>query len=174
MLNINIPVKMSDNQYIYIFLLLKQDQIKCNKICRLFQFINSTKILNNISIINIIVITFDTMNLHHLHLHYHDIIMSMMVSQITGISIVCSTVGSGADQRKHQSAVSLAFVCGIQWWPVSSPHKRPVTRKMFPFYDVIMHLSGIIFFNKTLFVNTWQFVLTFACWVRTLSSNRAT
>ena len=103
------------------------------------------------------------MNLHHLHLHYHDIIMSTMVSQITGISIVCSTVGSGADQRKHQSAVSLAFVCGIQWWPVSSPHKRPVTWKMFPFYDVIMHLSGIIFFNKTLFVNTWQFVLTFAC-----------
>ena len=46
-------------------------------------------------------------------MHYSDIIMSMMASQITGVSIVCSTVGSGTDQRKHQSSVSLAFVRGI-------------------------------------------------------------
>ena len=39
--------------------------------------------------------------------------MSTMASQITGVSIVCSTVGSGADQRKHQSSTSLAFVRGI-------------------------------------------------------------
>ena len=32
---------------------------------------------------------------------YNDVIMSTMASQITGVSIVCSTVGSGADQRKH-------------------------------------------------------------------------
>ena len=44
----------------------------------------------------------------------------------------------GADQRKHQSSVSLAFVRGIHWWPVNSPHKWPVTQKMFPFDDVIM------------------------------------
>ena len=47
-------------------------------------------------------------------------------------------VGSGADQRKHQSPVSLAFVRGIHQWPVNSTHKRPVTRKMFLFDDVIM------------------------------------
>ena len=35
-----------------------------------------------------------------------------MASQITGVSIVCSTVGSGADQRKHQSSASLPFVQG--------------------------------------------------------------
>ena len=43
-------------------------------------------------------------------IHYSDIIMSKMASQITGVSIVCSTGGSGADQRKHQSSASLAFV----------------------------------------------------------------
>ena len=42
--------------------------------------------------------------------HYNDIIMSMAASQITSISIVCSTVGSGTHQRKHQSSVSQAFV----------------------------------------------------------------
>ena len=44
---------------------------------------------------------------------------------------------SGADQRKHQCSVSLAFVWGIHRWPVNSPHKGPVTRKMFqPFIRV--------------------------------------
>ena len=41
------------------------------------------------------------------------------------------TVFSGADQRKHQSSVSRAFVRGIHWWPVNFPHKWPVTRKMY-------------------------------------------
>ena len=45
---------------------------------------------------------------------------------------------SSADQRKHQRYTSLAFVWGIHRWPVNSPHKGPVTRKMFPFDDVIM------------------------------------
>ena len=58
--------------------------------------------------------------------------MGAMVSQI------CSTVCSGADQRKHQSSVSLAFVWGATWWPVYSPHKGPITRKIFPFDDVIV------------------------------------
>ena len=48
------------------------------------------------------------------------------------------TVYSGADQRKHQSSASLAFVRGIHRWPVNSPHEGPVTQKMFPFDDVIM------------------------------------
>ena len=64
--------------------------------------------------------------------------MRAMTSQITGVSIVCSTVCSGTDQRKHQSSASLAFVRRIHRWPVNSPHKGPVTRKMCPFDDVIM------------------------------------
>ena len=65
--------------------------------------------------------------------------MSVMAPQILGISIICSIVFffSGANQRKHQSSTSLAFVSGIHRWPVDSPHKGPVTWKMFPFDDVI-------------------------------------
>ena len=64
--------------------------------------------------------------------------MSAMASQTTGVLIVYSTVCSGADQRKHQSSASLAFVRGIHRWPVHSPHQGLVTRKMLPFYHVIM------------------------------------
>ena len=70
--------------------------------------------------------------------HYSDVIMSAIASQLTGVSIVCSIVGSGTNQRKHQSWASLAFVWGIHQWPVNSPLKGLVTRKMFPFDDVIM------------------------------------
>ena len=70
--------------------------------------------------------------------HYNDVIMSAMVSQITSLTIIYSNVYSGADQRKHQISVSLAFVRGIHRWPVNSPHKGPVTRKMIPFDDVVM------------------------------------
>ena len=64
--------------------------------------------------------------------------MDAIASQITSLTIVYSTVDSGADQRKHESSVSLAFVRAIHRGPVNSPHKWPVTQKMFPFDDVIM------------------------------------
>ena len=64
--------------------------------------------------------------------------MGTMASQITSLTIVYSTVYSGTYQRKHQSSASLAFVRGIHPGPVNSLHKGPVTRKMFPFDDVIM------------------------------------
>ena len=67
--------------------------------------------------------------------HYSDVIMSAIASQITRLTIVCSTVYSDADQRKHRSSASMAFVR-----PVNSPHKGSVTRKMFPFDDVIMFI----------------------------------
>ena len=70
--------------------------------------------------------------------NYGDVIMGAMASQIISLTIVYSTVHSSADQRKHQSSTSLAFVRGIHRWSVKSPHKRPVTRKIFPFDDVIM------------------------------------
>ena len=65
--------------------------------------------------------------------------MGAMVYQITNPTIVYSTVYSGADQRKHQSSASLPFVRGIHRGLVNSPHKWPVTWKMFPFDDVIMN-----------------------------------
>ena len=75
--------------------------------------------------------------------HYSDVMMIVMASQITGVLIVYSTVCSGADQRKYQSSASLAFVKGIHRSQVNSPHKWPVTGKIFPFDDVIMVTSPV-------------------------------
>ena len=68
--------------------------------------------------------------------HYSDVIMSTMASLITCLASVNSTVHPGADQRKHQSSASLAFVLRIHRRPVN--YKWSVTQKMFPFDDVIM------------------------------------
>ena len=78
--------------------------------------------------------------------HYNDVIMSSMASQIS-LTIVYSTVYSGAYQIKHPRSAPLAFVRGIHRWPVNSPHKGPVIRKMFPFDDAIMnsyYISGFL------------------------------
>ena len=61
--------------------------------------------------------------------HYNGAIMSAMAYQITRLTVVYWTVYSRADERKHQSSAPLAFVRGIP---------RTVTRKMFPFDNVIM------------------------------------
>ena len=78
---------------------------------------------------------------HYYAHHYNDVTMSKIASHITSLTIVYSTVYSGADQTKHQSSASLAFVRGIHRGPVNSPHKWPVTRKKFPFDDVIMFIG---------------------------------
>ena len=61
--------------------------------------------------------------------NYSDVIMSTMTVQITGVSSVCSTLCSGADQSEHQSSAPLAFVRGIHPSPVDSPQRGPVMRK---------------------------------------------
>ena len=59
--------------------------------------------------------------------------MTEMASQITSLlTIVYSTVYSGADQRKHQNPASMVFVRGIHRWPV----------QMFPIDDVIMFVDS--------------------------------
>ena len=84
--------------------------------------------------------------------------MTRMASQITSLAIVYSTVYSGADQSKHQSSASLAFVWEIHRGPVNFPHKWPVTRKMFPFDDVIMDNSCILKCEMKLRIHsqTWK------------------
>ena len=74
-------------------------------------------------------------------LHYNDVIMSTMASRITSFTIVYSSIYLGAGHIKHQSSATLAFVRGIHRWPVNSPHKWLVMRKMFPLDDVIMPCS---------------------------------
>ena len=83
--------------------------------------------------------------LFHLPCSNHIISLQWRHNECDGISnqwcLNCLlNVWSGTDQRKHQSPVSLAFVRGNHWWPVNSPHKGPVTRKMFPFDVVIMYM----------------------------------
>ena len=46
-------------------------------------------------------------------MQYDDFITGAIASQITSLSIVYLNVYSDADQRKHQSSASLAFVRGI-------------------------------------------------------------
>ena len=75
--------------------------------------------------------------------HYDDVIMTMLASQITSLTVVYSIVYSGVNQRKHQSSGSLAFVREIHRGSVNFPHKWPVTRKMFPFDDVIMIWTNV-------------------------------
>ena len=80
--------------------------------------------------------------------------MGAMAYKITSLTIVYSIVYSDVDQRKHQSSASLAFVWGIHRRPVNSPQKGPVTRKMFPFDDVIManqFLCHVINWNTIIF-----------------------
>ena len=93
--------------------------------------------------------------------HYSDVIVVEIYSQITSLMFVYSTVYSGADQRKHQNSVSLASVWGIHQWPVNSLHKWPVTRKMFPFDDVIiewvfMHVYICLFAHGEFLTIPWK------------------
>ena len=91
-------------------------------------------------------------------LHYDDVIMGAIASQITSLAIVYSIVYSSADQSKHQSSASLAFVWGIHRGPVNSPHKWPVTRKIFPFDDVIMIFVAIKFMPPTTTYFVWEII----------------
>ena len=75
--------------------------------------------------------------------------MSAMAFQITGVSIVCSPLVQAQIKRKHQSSASLAFMRGIHWWPVYSPHKVPVTGKCFH----LMTSWCVIMFVQTIHSN---------------------
>ena len=82
--------------------------------------------------------------------------MSEMASQTTSLMVVYTTVYSGANQRKYQSSVSLAFVRGIHRWPVNSLHKGPGMQKMFPFDDVFMHRISVMIWEY-LFIPSFIF-----------------
>ena len=69
--------------------------------------------------------------------------MGAIAFQIISLTIVFSTVYSGADKRNHQCAASLAFMSWNHRGPVNSPHKWPVASKMFPFYHGLNHLRYV-------------------------------
>ena len=102
----------------------------------------SAQVASNVEFWRWLVVSLNTfrgvVNRRSMRWHYDDVIMGAIASQITSLTIVYSTVYSGADQSKHQSSASLVFVWGIHRGQVNSPHKWPVTRIFFPFKDVIM------------------------------------
>ena len=87
--------------------------------------------------------------------------MSSMAPQITSLTIVYSAVYSGADKRKHQRSASLVFVRGIHRRPVNSPHRGPVTHKMFPFDNGIMQYLNLDSCNTS--THTFRFDLLILC-----------
>ena len=87
--------------------------------------------------------------------------MGAMASQITSLTFIYSTVYPGADQRKHQSSPSLAFVRGNHRWLMTSPHKEQVTRKMFLFDDVIMFFT----IDATWGSFYWHGLTLFPAWI---------
>ena len=91
--------------------------------------------------------------------HYCDAIMGIEAYQITSLTIVYSIVYSDADQSKHQSCAPLAFGWGIHRGPVNSPPKWPVTRKMFPFDDVIINKQPFKFPMMTLISKMWKWTI---------------
>ena len=82
--------------------------------------------------------------------------MGAIASQITSLTIVYSAVYSDADQRKHQSSASLAFVRGIHRGPVNSPHKWPVTQEMFPFDYAIMEYDNTLQWRNNEHDGVWN------------------
>ena len=91
--------------------------------------------------------------------HYSDVLMSAMASQNIGVTIVYSTICSCADQRKHQSSASLAFVRGIHQRPMNFPHKRASNAEnvsiWWRHHMVSMKLTCIVRDN---FIGTWDFI----------------
>ena len=81
---------------------------------------------------------------------------SFHLSLTISLTIVYSSIYSDADQRKHQSYASLAFVWVIHGDPVNSPHEWPVTRKTFPFDDVVMVAKEI---HKSLEVSLIKIIM---------------
>ena len=111
------------------------------------------------------------------HVGQNIIEVSWTTSIINSLSIVYSTIFSGAHQRKHQSFASLAFVWGIYRGAVNSPHKWPITRKMFPSWcnktktKKIMYIFHSIccrendFCNSLRIIHCWLQGCIFACYL---------
>ena len=88
--------------------------------------------------------------------YYNDVIMSAMESQITSLTIVHPTVYSRR-RSKNTSKLRVTGLC--DWWPVNTPHKGPVTRKMFPFDDVIVRIHKAVG-NRATYTDSYFITVT--------------
>ena len=76
--------------------------------------------------------------------HYIDVIMSAMASQITNLPIIQAQIKANIKATRHWPLCAQ----GIHPWPMTSPHRGPVTWKMFPFDDVIMERAICHYLNR--------------------------
>ena len=100
--------------------------------------------------------------------HYSDVIMGAMVSLITSLTIVYSTVYQ-TQIKENIKAPRHWPLCGkFPGPPVNSPNKWPVTRKMFPFDNVIMNCglsySFLINTKNGCQIMSWCGALINVCW----------
>ena len=82
--------------------------------------------------------------------------MSAIASQITSVSIVCSAVCSGADQRNQRSA-ELACVREIHKWPVAPLTKSQKRGKSFHLMTTSWHLVTGNGLYSHIICNVWLF-----------------
>ena len=75
-------------------------------------------------------------------LHYINVIMTTMASQITSLTGCLLNLLFGPRSKKTSKLRVTGLCVGNSPGSVNSPHKGPVTRKMFPFDDVIMVYTG--------------------------------
>ena len=99
-----------------------------------------------LKLMSFIEIIFDTQNVL-LFSHYSDVIVSSISSQIISLTIVYSSVYSGADKKTSKLRVT-ALCAGNSPKTGEFPAQRASYAEMFPFDDVIMyyswHMSGHI------------------------------
>ena len=117
--------------------------------------------------------------------HYSAVIMGTMASQITSLTIVYSTVNSAPIKENIKAPHHWPSWGEFTGWPVNSPHKGPVTRKMLPFHDVIMklvwdgcHSTALVKKSTLAELIAWCSQTTShylsQCWPRSMSSYGAT
>ena len=96
-------------------------------------------------------------------LHYDDVTMTTMASHITSLTVVYSTVYSDADQRKHQSSASLAFVWGShrdRWIPRTKGQLRGKCFHLMT--SSCLHVSGPLWRNPAhKMAKMWSFDVYF-------------
>ena len=75
--------------------------------------------------------------------HYNDVIMGAMASH-QRLDCLLKSLFRSIYKRHHQSSASLGFVRRIHRWPVNTPYNGPVTRRTFPFDDIIIPWNSLL------------------------------
>ena len=98
----------------------------------------------------------------HTSLHYNDVIMSAMASQITSLAIVYPTIYTGADKKKTSKLRVTGLSAGNSPVTGKFPAQWPATLKIFPFDDVIMcYHQWSLWWNAVTQHADWIFKFTY-------------